>query len=133
VGNKTIMMEKKHILIVEDNKTSLQIMTLMLSRLGHTCDCVINGLEAVKILTKKKFDIVLMDCQMPVMDGYEATQRIRGENSEVINPSVPIIAVTANVCECDRERCFDVGMNEFIGKPVRIASLKTVLERFMIE
>ncbi|MEC7376675.1 MAG: ATP-binding protein, partial [Pseudomonadota bacterium] len=115
------------ILLVEDNQVNQMVASSLLKKLGHTTDHAENGLKAIQALEKKRYDLVLMDCQMPVMDGYEATRRIRQ------NPQwkdLPIIAVTANVMQGDREDCLASGMNDYITKPYRREELREAIDRW---
>jgi signal transduction histidine kinase/CheY-like chemotaxis protein len=115
------------ILLVEDNQVNQLVATSLLKKLGHRADPAENGLKALQALEQNHYDLVLMDCQMPVMDGYEATQRIRQ------NPDwkhLPIIAVTANVMQGDREDCLASGMNDYITKPYKRDELRAVIERW---
>jgi len=115
------------ILLVEDNQVNQLVATSLLRKLGHRADSAENGQEAIQALEQKHYDMVLMDCQMPVMDGYEATRRIRQ------NPAwkdLPIIAVTANVMQGDREDCLASGMNDYITKPYRRDELRAVINRW---
>ena len=96
-----------------------------LRKLGYRADAVANGLEALEALSRLPYDVVLMDCHMPEMDGYEASRRIR----ELRLP-VHIIALTANAMEGDREECLAAGMDDYVPKPVRIAALKSALDRW---
>ena len=115
------------ILLVEDNQVNQLVATSLLKKLGHRTDHAENGLKAIQMLEKNRYDLVLMDCQMPVMDGYEATQRIR-QNPEWKH--LPIIAVTANVMQGDREDCLASGMNDYITKPYKRHELRSVIERW---
>ncbi len=119
------------ILYAEDNFVNQQVAIEMLNKLACRTDIVINGAEAVKALEDISYDLVLMDCQMPEMDGYEATRRIRDKRSNVQNPDIPIIALTANALKGDREKCLEAGMNDFIAKPVRQKTLFEVLARWV--
>ena len=115
------------ILLVEDNQVNQLVATSLLKKLGHRADPAENGLKAIQALEQNHYDLVLMDCQMPVMDGYEATQRIR-QNPEW--KDLPIIAVTANVMQGDREDCLASGMNDYITKPYKRDELRSVIERW---
>lgn len=106
-----------HVLLAEDNLINQEVAENMLSNFGCTSEVVSTGAAAISAGEKHKYDIVLMDCQMPVMDGLEATRRLRESNS--VNKDTPIIALTANVLDGDRERCIKSGMNGYIGKPVK--------------
>lgn len=118
------------ILLVEDNQVNQMVASSLLKKLGHETDHAENGLKAIEALAAKRYDLVLMDCQMPVMDGYEATRRIR-ENPEW--KDLPIIAVTANVMQGDREDCLASGMNDYITKPYRREELREAINRWRPE
>lgn len=107
------------ILLVEDNYTNQEVALAILKKLGYKVDLVNNGVEAIAALEQKQYQLVLMDCQMPMMDGFEAAQTIRGGATSVLNPSVPIIAMTANAMQGDKERCIQSGMDDYIAKPVQ--------------
>ena len=119
------------ILLAEDNRTNQTIALALLRKLGYSADAVANGQEALTALRDLPYDLVLMDCQMPEMDGYEATARIRAADSTVRNPAIPIIAMTASAMQGDRERCLDCGMNDYLAKPVSFGALAEVLERWL--
>jgi signal transduction histidine kinase/CHASE1-domain containing sensor protein/PleD family two-component response regulator len=121
------------LLLVEDNRTNQLVATEMLKRLGYRTEIAGNGKEALVKLTEKPFDMVLMDCLMPEMDGFEATRQIRSGNSSVLNPKVTIIAMTANAMQGDREKCLAVGMNDYVAKPIRREDLAGALERWMTQ
>jgi CheY-like chemotaxis protein len=118
---------KIRILVVEDNPVNQKVAQVMLRKMGLRADVVANGQEAIKALQAIPYDLVLMDCQMPVMDGFEATRRIRNETSGVMNPSIPIIAMTASTMKGDREECIQAGMSDFIAKPVQKGELAEML------
>ncbi|PIE89813.1 MAG: hypothetical protein CR997_09050 [Acidobacteria bacterium] len=120
--------QEKHILIVEDNPVNQRVAEVMLQRSGCTSDLAGNGREAIDILKEKDFDLVLMDLQMPVLDGLEATALIRKPSTGTRNPDIPIIAMTASGLESDRQACFDVGMNGYIPKPVKLQKIKKFIE-----
>ncbi|MBU1249022.1 MAG: response regulator, partial [Proteobacteria bacterium] len=104
---------------------------LMLEKFGYSVTTVTDGQEAFNILTEKDFDVVLMDVQMPEMNGIEATKLIRGSTSLGAKSGIPIIAMTAYAMTGDREKFLAVGMNDYISKPVDFWSLKEVIERTM--
>ena len=122
-------MSSKHILLVEDEEHLLKTIQLNLELEGYTVSIANNGIEGVKKVQHNRYDIILMDIQMPVMDGYEATRQIRlGESGEASNKAI-IIAMTANAMEGDKQKCIESGMDIFITKPVRINELTSVLRR----
>lgn len=113
------------ILVAEDNPVNQKVARAFLERLGARVDCVDNGLEAVQALARFPYDLVLMDCQMPIMDGFEATERIR--NMDGNSGHTPVIALTANALERARERSVAVGMNAFLTKPLQGDALRLTL------
>jgi len=119
------------ILIAEDNSTNREVAMGMLRKLGLRADAVANGAEAVHALESIPYDLVLMDMRMPVMDGIEATKQIRNPQSAVLNHDIPIIALTANAMQSDRERCLAVGMNDFVSKPIIKGVLRNALNRWL--
>ncbi len=118
------------ILVVEDSRVNQQVLVAMLEKEGYSADIVENGVEALKALGTTIYDLVLMDCQMPEMDGYEATRRIRSGDQGVLNPDVPVVAITANAMKGDREKCLSVGMNDYIPKPLRRSDIADLLRRY---
>jgi CheY-like chemotaxis protein/HPt (histidine-containing phosphotransfer) domain-containing protein len=119
------------ILLAEDNITNQQVAVGILRKLGLKADAVANGAEAVKALQDLPYDLVLMDVQMPVMDGIEATLLIREPQSAVANHQIPIIAMTASAMQGDRERFLEAGMNDYVSKPVSPQSLAEVLDKWL--
>jgi two-component system, sensor histidine kinase and response regulator len=117
------------VLVVEDNAANLKVTVRMVERLGYRADVAANGAEAVSILKGLPYDAVLMDCQMPEMDGYEATRLIRAD--EAAGRHVPIIAMTAAALAGDRERCLAAGMDDYISKPVKLHVVAALLERWI--
>lgn len=118
------------ILVVEDNAINLRLITAALNRTGHMVDAAMDGSAAVAKFSEKKYDVILMDIMMPVMDGIAATLEIRNiENSRGIpvEKRVKIIAVTANAFEDDRNKFFDAGMDHYMNKPVEIEELMKIL------
>ena len=117
-----------HILIAEDNLVNQKLAARLLEKQGHTSMIANNGREAVEAWETEAFDAVLMDMQMPVMDGLEATREIRAKEQQ-LGKHVTIIAMTANAMTGDRERCLEAGMDEYIPKPVDVMKLVEVLEK----
>ena len=115
------------ILIVEDNLANRQVASLLLAKLGHTVECAVDGQQALERLATADFDVILMDCQMPLLDGYETTRRIRSGEVAGIRANTPIVALTAYARPEDRARCLSVGMDGYVSKPVRVAELADAL------
>jgi signal transduction histidine kinase/CheY-like chemotaxis protein/ligand-binding sensor domain-containing protein len=116
------------ILVVEDNRINQKVLSHQLLNLGYAIEVAENGEEAVEMVKNRRYDLIFMDVQMPVMDGFQATQRIRGLGQE--SSSIPIIAVTANAFQSEREKCFSSGMNDYLTKPVDRDRLKASLSRW---
>ena len=119
------------ILLAEDNVTNQQVALGMLRKLGLHADTVADGSEAITALGTRPYDLVLMDVQMPEMDGLEATRRIRDTGSAVLRHDVPIIAMTAHAMQGDRERCLDAGMDDYITKPISPLALAEAIDRWL--
>ncbi len=120
-----------NILLVEDNDINQKVAQSLLNKFGLSADTASNGEEALVALSQKTYDLVLMDVQMPVMDGFEATRRIRSPSSLVLNPAVPIVAMTAYALQGDRERCMAAGMDGYVSKPFTSDALIVLLERWL--
>ena len=123
--------KRVRILLAEDNIVNQKVALRILERMGYRADAVANGKEAVRALEDIPYDLVLMDVQMPEMDGFEATGIIRDENSAVKNHLIPVIAMTAFAMKGDREKCLEAGMNEYVAKPVKPDQLAEVINRFI--
>jgi CheY-like chemotaxis protein len=119
------------VLLADDNPVNQKVATHLLKKLGAHVHCVGNGAEALQALCDADFDVVLMDCQMPEMDGYEATRRLRRSSAAYRNPSIPVIALTANAFATDREHCLTAGMNDFLTKPIERVRLEEALMRVL--
>ncbi|HUF38797.1 MAG TPA: GAF domain-containing protein [Anaerolineales bacterium] len=118
------------ILLTEDNAVNQKVALRILERMGFRADVAANGLEALEAVQRQPYDVVLMDVQMPEMDGLEATRRIRGLDPKGLKDQQPrIIAMTANATEDDRRACFEAGMDDYIAKPIRVEELASALER----
>ncbi len=117
------------ILVAEDNPVNQKLAARLLQRLGAEVQIAHNGLDALQALREADFDAVLMDCQMPQMDGYEATRRLRGAEGTVRNPQIPVIALTAHALATDREKCLAAGMNDYLTKPINPKHLQQALTK----
>ena len=122
-----------HILVVDDITVNQKVVLHMLTKLGHRADAVGNGLEALRALETIPYDLVLMDCQMPEMDGFAATRAIRAADSNVIDRSIPIIALTAGAMQEDREQAMEAGMDDYLTKPIDSSALADTLMRWLME
>jgi PAS domain S-box-containing protein len=124
------------ILLAEDNLVNQRLVLKQLRKLGFAAEAVANGQEVLAALDQAPYEVILMDCQMPEMDGYEAARRIRQRQTEAADPLKPapyIIALTANVLGGDREKCLAAGMNDYVTKPLHLADLAAVLQRALPE
>ncbi|MEO5342245.1 MAG: ATP-binding protein [Gammaproteobacteria bacterium SHHR-1] len=121
------------ILVVDDVQANQLVATGLLQRMGLQVDCAGNGDEAIAMLRQLPYDLVFMDAQMPVKDGYAATRMIRAGEAEVINPEVRIIAMTANAMSGDREKCLGAGMDDYVSKPINPDRLQAVLQKWLPE
>jgi PAS domain S-box-containing protein len=119
------------ILLAEDNPTNQQVALGILKKLGLHADAVVDGVGAIRALETVPYDVVLMDVQMPEMDGFEATRQIRDPESAVLNHDVPIIAMTAHAMQGDRERCLEAGMDDYVTKPVSPKALAEAMDRWL--
>jgi signal transduction histidine kinase/CheY-like chemotaxis protein/HPt (histidine-containing phosphotransfer) domain-containing protein len=119
------------VLVVEDNPVNLAVAKKLLERFGVTCEVARDGIEAVEAVKNGQYDLVLMDMQMPRMDGYQATRRIRGREEELGLARMPILAMTANAMSGDREKCLQAGMDDYMAKPIKPADLKNMLRQWL--
>ncbi len=127
-GGPEVAGVKLRVLVAEDNVVNQKIVLKLLSKLGHSANAVANGLEAIQANQRMEYDVILMDCQMPDMDGYEATAEIRRLESR--ERRIPIIALTANAMAGDREKCLDPGMDDFLTKPIQPKLLAETLQKW---
>jgi two-component system, sensor histidine kinase and response regulator len=119
------------ILLAEDNAVNQKVALRLLSKMGYRADAVADGKEAVKTLSEIPYDLILMDIQMPEMDGFEATRMIRSKNSIVKNHDIPIVAMTANAMKGDREKCLSVGMDDYVSKPINPDELAATIAKWV--
>jgi signal transduction histidine kinase/ActR/RegA family two-component response regulator len=119
------------LLLVEDNFVNQRVALYMLAKLGYHVDLANDGREALDRLGKERYDLVLMDCQMPEMDGFEATRLIRDPSSAILDHDVPIVAMTANAFPEDRARSLECGMSDFLSKPVDRATLSAMIAKWL--
>jgi CheY-like chemotaxis protein len=137
INEKKIKTQKTKFLIVEDNIVNQKVITKHLSKLGFTdTNCVSNGEKAVAAVLNTSYDIVLMDCQMPVMNGFIATKKIRewekaADNQNPKRSKTIIIALTANAMEGDRKKCIDSGMDDYISKPIKKDILSKIIKKWI--
>ncbi len=119
------------ILLADDDPTNQTVIKSILAKFGYHVDVAINGREALKALAESEYEVVLMDCMMPLMNGYEATSVIRDPNSSVLRHDIPVIALTANAMPEDREICINAGMDDYLSKPLNVSLLLTALEKWV--
>ncbi|MBN2718908.1 MAG: response regulator [Deltaproteobacteria bacterium] len=124
-------LSRRQILVAEDNPVNQKVATGILSNMGYQVTTVNNGAEAVAALRTTWFDLVFMDIQMPVMDGFEATKTILAKKDSILNPDVPIVAMTAHAIAGYREQCLAKGMKDYVSKPISVQSLGDVLEKWL--
>ena len=121
----------KKILVVEDNPTNQAVAMALLKKLGYSGDLAANGLEAIRAVQEHSYDLILMDCRMPEMDGYEATRLIRLPETGAKNPQAPIIALTAHAMTREQNRFREAGMDDYLAKPVQVKTLAEMLSRWL--
>ncbi len=129
--SRTRTVPAPRILLADDSSVNRVVAVAMLKKLGYQADAVANGLEAVQLLCRGDYDLVLMDCLMPELDGYAATRRIRDPRSGARNPLIPIIAITADAMSGNRKKCLEAGMNDYITKPVEMPKLAAMLQKWL--
>jgi len=135
VMNNQLSFPNSRLLLVEDNQINQQVALGILEQFGLTADIAANGIEAIELLKLSKneqlYNLVIMDCQMPEMDGYEASQEIRKGAGGSVYLSVPILAMTANAMEGDRQKCIDAGMSDYLSKPIEPETLRNKLQKWL--
>ena len=119
------------VLLVEDNPVNQMMTRSQLRKIGCACDVVANGIEALAALDKARYDLVLMDCMMPEMDGYEATRRIRAQERDAKSGRLPIVALTASALESELDKCRDAGMDGHLTKPCSMEDLQAAVRRWV--
>jgi len=123
--------QRLRVLVAEDNPVNQKLAQHLLERRGHTPILVANGRDAVEVTRRDQFDLVLMDLQMPEMDGFEATAAIRARERQSAARRVPIVALTAHAMQGDRRRCLDADMDGYVAKPIKPVELFEVIDRVM--
>jgi CheY-like chemotaxis protein len=116
------------VLVVDDNPVNAVVARAMLERIGLAVEVADDGAQALSLMITRHYDLVLMDCQLPLMDGWEATRRWRGGET---SDRLPIVALTANAVLGDRERCLQAGMDDYLAKPFQMGELQQVVERYL--
>lgn len=129
--NDVLSSGQKNILIVEDNAINQKVVVNILTKLNYGFETASDGKEAVDKIKSRTFDLVLMDCQMPVMDGFEATRKIRALQKEGAVPGFPIVALSANAMLGDKEKCLDIGMDDYLSKPIKMDVLLATLKKWI--
>jgi CheY-like chemotaxis protein/HPt (histidine-containing phosphotransfer) domain-containing protein len=130
---KEFMSKPIRILVTDDNEVNQQVLLGMLKHAGYSVDLANDGREAINRLSETRYDLLILDCMMPIMDGFETARAIRNSGSGSFDPKIPILAITALATKEDRDKCLDSGMNDFIAKPVNARSLYSRLERLLEE
>jgi CheY-like chemotaxis protein/HPt (histidine-containing phosphotransfer) domain-containing protein len=122
---------RARILLAEDNLVNQKVAIKALEKLGYSADTANDGAQALQAVREKRYDLILMDVQMPVMDGLEATRQIRDPHSGSLNPAVTIVALTAHAMAGDKERCLNMGMDDYLAKPIKAAELQEVISKWL--
>lgn len=128
-GSGTAQKNRGRVLIVEDNPINQRVAVILANKLGFVADVASDGSEALNMVRGQDYTLILMDCQMPVMDGFEATRAIRALDAPV--SQIPIIAVTANVMEGQRDKCLAAGMNDYLPKPINKDVLRKAVDKWI--
>ena len=124
-GTGSVAESQKTVLIVEDNLVNQRVCKRLLDRFGVSSEVANNGKEALDIMARASFDLIIMDCQMPVMDGFATTRAVRADVTG--NPHTVIVALTANAMKEDQDACYAAGMNDYLSKPIQMPLLKAML------
>jgi PAS domain S-box-containing protein len=131
LATETPEVTRARILVAEDNMVNQQVAVCLLEKLGYRADVVANGLEAIEASARVRYDLILMDCHMPEMDGWKVTTVIRTREQEQGTGRLPIIALTANAMEGDRDKCLNAGMDDYLAKPVQLENLRALLLKWI--
>jgi CheY-like chemotaxis protein len=130
-GTKISALSNLNILLAEDNIVNIKMITIVLKKLEHNVTVAVNGAEVIKLLTKQSFNVILMDIEMPVLDGIQTTLLIRDGKVWKNNINIPIITISAHVLPEIKGECIDARMNGFINKPIQINELNTVISKIL--
>jgi two-component system sensor histidine kinase/response regulator len=122
---------RARILLAEDNLVNQKVAIKALEKLGYSADTANDGAQALQATRERRYDLILMDVQMPIMDGMEATRQIRDAHSGSLNPAVTIVALTAHAMAGDKERCLNMGMDDYLAKPIKAAELQEVIGKWL--
>lgn len=133
-NTQSIQLKAPRILLVEDNYINQQVALEMLKNLGYHVEVAENGQQGISLLENARvpFELILMDCQMPIMDGYEASRKIRGAQYSNYDPNIPIVALTANAMKGDKEKCAAAGMDGYVAKPINAEQLQSELQKWLV-
>ena len=131
MSSPTSARQRNRVLFVDDDGVGRIFAKIVLERAGYHVDVALNGSEAIESLLKADYELILMDCKMPVMDGLEATKRIRANATLGSNQGIPIIAITADVLQSNYEECIAAGMDDWVAKPIRMAALKDIVQKWL--
>ena len=125
------MNASRRVLVAEDNRVNQRVAAGLIEKLGYEVDVVVDGHEVIEAVRNGEYGLILMDCEMPGMNGFEATRRLRMQAS--IAADLPIIALTAHAMEGDEERCLAAGMNAYLSKPLTLLALKAALDEIVAQ
>ena len=134
-SDKTVEVKPYKILMCEDNKINIKVALAVLNKMGYEIDVAEDGKEGFEKVfgpDSKEYDLIFMDCMMPVMDGYSATIKIRQEETKLKLSRKPIIALTANISQSDKDKCFEVGMDDFLSKPLKKEDVASIIKKWTL-